>query len=192
MRTYILQPAASAPRPDRSTDAPVRSPAPYPGTSAPLSRRQKWQLSNLAEEAWLHLGRRDQLAGESLEDFRHRVAVEACGKRISAAGNGDYKAIQARFLVIFGESARAFDSAMKSETEGLRIAHQKLSTELLAQGLQPGYAETIARAVFKRPLASLHTKEVWKVFYTIRNRGNAKHGKGNAANRNKSQRRTQD
>lgn len=186
MRTYFLKPAAASAR--RAVTPPSVPQPPEPGTSAPLSRCQKWRLSDLAEDAWLHLGQRDQLGGECLEDFRRRIAVEVCGRRISAASNGDYKALEARFLVIRGESGRAFQSALKSETEGIRIAHHKLSIELRAQGLQPGYAETIARAIFKRGLADLHTKEVWKVFYTIRNRGNAKHGKGNAANRNKSQR----
>lgn len=178
MRTYVLKPH----QPDGIADTPARceviqpaaSNAPEPGTSQPLSRRQKWMLSDLAEAAWLHLGLRDQLGGEPLDTFRHRIARSVCGRRISEAVNGDYKALEARFLSLRAESARAFESALKSETEGLRIAHHKLATELRAHGLQPGYAETIASAIFKRPLGELHTKEIWKVFYTIRNRGKAK------------------
>lgn len=182
MKTFLLQPATV-----KQTLMSVPQ-SPEPGTCQPLSNRQKWRLSDLAEEAWLHLGQRGLLEGEALMAFRHRIAIGCTGRRISEASQSDYKTLEAKFLALRGESGRAFEAALQSETEPLRIAHHKLCVELRTQGLQPGYAESIARSIFKRSLGGLTTKEVWKVYFTVRNRGHAKHGKGKAANRNKSQR----
>ena len=69
-----------------------------PGTSKPLDNHAKWKLSELAERAYTLLKSRGLLAGETLEGYRRRIAIAACGKRISQASLGDRFVIQSAFL----------------------------------------------------------------------------------------------
>lgn len=167
------------------------APAPHgrsegPGTAKPLDKIQKWRLSDLAEHVYDFLKQRGELAGETLDGFRRRVAIAACTRRISQASHGDYKLIQAEFLKLKNRPVAAARALAQAATTAESIALFKLRESLKLHGLTEAYAEGIAQRIYKRPLASLKHKEIWTVNYTVRNNGNAKTGKGSKANRFKS------
>ena len=158
-----------------------------PGTSAPLDKRAKWQLSELAEATHDLLTKSGELAGETLAAFRQRVAIAACGKRISQACLGDRMLIQSAFLKLKGSANQAARAQVKAATTALDIARHKLGSELRAASLSESYAEGISRRIYKRPICALTSpKQVWTIIFTVKNNANARDGKGRKENRFKS------
>lgn len=160
------------------------------GSAQPLTKRQKWRLSDLAESVYLFLQRAGQIQGEDLKAWRGRIAMEACGKRISQASHGDYKLIQAALLHARGREEDARRVQIQAKATPAAIALHQLR-ELCRETHTPlAYAETLAKRFYKgTPLQDLTARQLWTVVYTIRNNTNAKAGVGNAANRFKSKRR---
>lgn len=156
-----------------------------PGTSTPLDNRRKGILSVLARQTWLQLQARgviDKL--ETLEAFRGRISMDACGRRIRFATVGDFKVIQSAFLREAGKQREAAKAAAKAVSTALDIAKHHLRQALLKHRYNWSYAEGISARIYKRPIASLKaSKEVWNVIYTVNNNANARDGKGKAANR---------
>jgi hypothetical protein len=158
-----------------------------PGTSAPLDKNAKWKLSELAEATFNQLRRNGELAGEKLEGFRRRIAIAACGRRISQACHGDRMLIQSAFLKLKGAVRQAAQAQAKAATTALDIALYKLSEAVKQTGLSESYAEGISRRIYKRPICALtSSKEVWTIIFTIKNNANAAAGKGQPSNRFKS------
>ena len=135
------------------------------GANVPLTGRgargagQKGYLSQLAKEAFQFLIAKGAIeAGDETEkDFRHRESIEACGRRISEAVNGDFELIEARFLMLMGRTKQALQSAIKSDTNEERQARFKLAKLCGERGLEVPALEG----------ASL--KKIWAVFYNIKN-----------------------
>ena len=176
MLSDVMQTLPEAPAPEQAR-----------GTSAPLNQREKWQLSELANAAHTKLTKMGLIHGEPLAEFRQRLSVAACGKRISQASHGDRMLIQAAFLEVMGRAQQAARAQVKAATTALDIAKHSLAKQCKERGLSTEYADGIARRIYKRPVCSLtNAKEVWTVFYTVTNNANARDGKGNAANRFKS------
>lgn len=161
------------------------------GVAKPLTNHQKWKLSELAESVYVYLKQHGELAGETLDGFRRRVAISACGQRISHAAHGDYATIQRAFIdVRQGLEARR-QAVGSREATALKIALHKL-WELCAKTHTPRHAaETISRRFYKGAGVDQLTtaKQVWCVFYTVQNNADAAAGRGNAANRFKNKRR---
>jgi hypothetical protein len=157
-----------------------------PGTSTPLDNVRKARLARLARSIWQrlhHLG----LIQEGETAFRHRIALRACGRRISGAVVSDFKMIQAELLKEADQHQAAAKARRQAMTTGLDIARHKLVTLCKERGFPESYADGVARRIYKRPVCALNTaKEVWSVFYTITNNANARDGKGRASNRFKS------
>ncbi len=154
-----------------------------PGTSQPLDNTAKWRLSDLAERAFDLLKSRGLLVGEDLKGYRGRIAVAACGRRISQACIGDRMKIQAAFLHEMDRDEEASRCVVKAKATAKDIALHKLR-ELCREKQYPiNYGESIAWRVYKRTLAQLTAKETWKVFFTINNNGSQRDGKGCPANR---------
>ncbi|MBB5037135.1 hypothetical protein [Prosthecobacter dejongeii] len=166
--------------------------APHPddlkGTAKPLDNDAKWKLSDLAKRTYDHLKNAGEIpAGESLENFRRRVSVGACGKRISQACHGDRKLIQAAFLALKGQAGQAARAVAKAATTALDIAKHTLWAKVHELQLPPAYAETLSRRFYKCDVAQIHSpKQVWSLMYTIINNANAASGKGSPNNRFKS------
>ncbi len=166
--------------------------APHPddlkGTAKPLDNDAKWKLSDLAKRTYDHLKNAGQIpAGESLETFRRRIAVEACGKRISHASHGDRKLIQAAFLALKGQVREAARAAAQAASTPLDIAKHTLWKKVHELDLTPAYAESICRRFYRCTVAELRSpKQVWTLFYTVQNNANAAAGKGSDENRFKS------
>lgn len=155
-----------------------------PGTSTPLDNRRKGNLSQLARQTWLQLKARgviDEL--ETLEAFRGRISIAACGRRIRCATVADFGLIQAGFLREAGRQREAARATAKAMSTARDIALAKVMETVRTRRFNLGYAEGIAARIYKRPLASLKAKELWTVNYTMINNANARDGKGNAANR---------
>lgn len=149
--------------------APAAPPPPR-GLAAPLNKLDKWRLSDLAQRTYGTLKAAGEIpAGETLAAFRHRVAIAACGRRISQATLSDRGAIQAAFLHLKGDTQAAAQATARAlGTEGA-IATNALRRNLRERGLTMSYAEAIAMRVFKRPVAELAAKETWQVIFTVRN-----------------------
>jgi hypothetical protein len=116
------------------------------GLGAKLSKGEKTHLAIEARKAYAKM-EGNGATDESFDEFRHRIALQACGRRISEALRADYSALAA--------------------------AH-KLKQALSAAGLADGYAATICLQQFKTGIESASTKQLWSLFYTITNRGRSK------------------
>jgi hypothetical protein len=143
------------------------------GLGAKLSKGEKTHLAIEARKAYAKM-EGNGATDESFDEFRHRIALQACGRRISEALRADYSALAAAFAAIRGDTGRAFHIAQRGETEGRRIAAHKLKQALSAAGLADGYAATICLQQFKTGIESASTKQLWSLFYTITNRGRSK------------------
>jgi len=161
------------------------------GVAKPLNNHQKWKLSELAESVYVYLKQHGELAGETLDGFRRRVAIAACGQRISHAVHGDYRAIQKAFIDMRQGLEVKRQQLTDREATALAIAKHKLWELCLKTHTPRHAAETIARRYNKGAgVEQLTTaKQVWCVFYTVQNNANAASGHGSAANRFKSKRR---
>lgn len=157
-----------------------------PGTSTPLDNVRKARLARLARGIWQRLSHTG-LTQETEEAFRHRIALKACGRRISGAVVADFKLIQAELLTEANRTQAAARARLEAMTTGLDIARHKLAELCRQRGFPESYADGVARRIYKRPVCALNTaKEVWSVFYTLTNNANARDGKGRASNRFKS------
>ncbi|MCW0218372.1 MAG: hypothetical protein OJI67_08630 [Prosthecobacter sp.] len=155
------------------------------GVAKPLDNDAKWKLSDLAKRTYNQLHNAGQIStGETLESFRRRVSIAACGKRISQACHADRMLIQAAFLTLKGQTREAARAVVKAATTALDIAKHKLWEKVSELHLTPSYAEGISRRFYRCDIAQLtHPKQVWAVFYTIVNNANKAAGKGNDSNR---------
>jgi hypothetical protein len=151
------------------------------GLNARLSRAEKAKLAILAAQAHAVMARHGA-TDEHVDEFRQRIAIQACGLRVSEARRRHFNDIKAAFLVILGNTAGALNAAERSGTEEVRIAMHKLRAELHRHGLHEGYAEHICAAKFKRSLADATPKQVWSVFYDVKkNRGRGTKATGTKA-----------
>ena len=159
------------------------------GTAKPLTNHQKWKLSELAESVYEFLRSLGELKGERLEAFRQRIAVNACGSRISHASHGDFKFIQAAFLNERGRAEAARRTLVQAQATPAKIAMHKLIDLCKQTNTPANYVHTLAVRFYKgAELHDLTAKQLWTLFYTVRNNANAKAGVGSKENRFKSKR----
>lgn len=120
----------------------------------------------MAEEAWKMLSRAGAI-DESLSDWRRREAIGACKRRISEALNADYETLEAHFLAMAGKPGKAFNAAMRAESNPARQARHKLDKLLLKHRLQPDYAAKIMRDKFKTTLDAASEKQLWAIYFDV-------------------------
>jgi len=143
-----------------------------------LTNRQKYVLSDLSRQAWrLALeragGREDDFCTE--EDFRHQEVARAVAKHgLKCCDQNDYKAIEAHFLALLGRTEAAQRAQARAGTEPKRQAEAVLAENLQKFGLPMAYAESICRRQNKCSLAEAAANQIWRLVYTIRNRGSAR------------------
>lgn len=137
-----------------------------PGLNAPLSNREKYELSALAKKAWQKMARA-HATDESEKDFRQRMSIQSCGRRISEALRGDYNKIEAALAIIAGETGRALQAGYRDQTSGARIAMNKLTVLLKEQGRDISYAARICRSMNKVELEDATSSQIWKVYYSL-------------------------
>jgi hypothetical protein len=111
----------------------------------------------------------------AFEQWRHEHVALACGKAgLRCCDQQDYKRVEAHFLELLGESGKAMNSLVRAETEPKRQAETVLAREMRQFGFSAPYVATICRTQFKCDVEDATTGQLWKLVYTIRNRGNAK------------------
>lgn len=146
---------------------------------APLTNLQKRKLACLCRRAFAAESAKARARGvewdQSEDQFRHAQVARATGKLgLRCCTQLDYKAVEAVFLDLLGESDRAFESAVQAQTEPRRQAEAVLWRNLQHYGLRPEYAEAICRRQFKCGVLEASTGQLWKLIYTVRNRGGAR------------------
>lgn len=144
--------------------------------NAPLSRRQKAVLAQLAGQAY-----KVALSHFSTDDldeasWRQREAEAAVGRRISAARNSDYLPLKRHFEGLAGRSGAAFATALREPTERSRQLLYQIHQALAAYGLTPAYAEVLATGPRFRgaSLETLTEDQLLQLLMTVHTRGRQK------------------
>ena len=140
------------------------------GSWKPLKRGQKANLSMLAAEGFKH----QKVMGCTLEEWRHEMAVQACGYRISEARQEHWSDLRAAFLDLAGQPEKAYRTHVRSVDNKRRVALYKLEQECAARGLDVSYPATICRRQFRLSLEEASAKQLWCLVFTVRNRRKAK------------------
>ena len=144
---------------------PIR-PHAYPSPGTPIGNGQKARLCILARRAWERAG-----APGDPDEWRRGQQAAACGKpSLRLATQNDYLLIRARFLDLLGESGAAFEDLVRQQSEGRRLAWNKLETACKERGLALAYPDAICRKEYKRGLEDADEKQLWRLVYTVRNR----------------------
>ena len=133
---------------------------PFPkqrGANVPLTNEQKGYLSRLAKEAFAFLTAKGAIEDETEKEFRQRESIDACGRRISEAVNGDFEDLEGRFFLLMGRTKQAFSSVIKAETNDERQARWKLA-QLCQQ-----------RGVEVPALEGASVKRIWAVYFNLKN-----------------------
>lgn len=152
-----------------------------PRADAPLSREQKARLCLLAREAFDRLEESGLIPeGERFEGWRRAEQARAMGCEefsLTGATQRDFRALRAHFGALKGDMRRAFRDALgaEPETADRELVVHKLREACAECGvLWPNYPESICRTQFRRPLAEATPKQLWSLFFTVRNRRKAK------------------
>lgn len=160
------------------------------GMAKPLSKHQKWKLSDLAESVYAFLRAQGQLKGEDATAYRHRIAIKACGKRISQAAHGDFKLIQAALLQERGRVEAARRALAQAAATPAAIAMRAIEQLCRKTNTPASHPHTMASRFYKgAELHALTARQLWTIYYTIQNNANAKAGVGSKENRFKNKRR---
>lgn len=140
-----------------------------------LTNHQKYLLSDLSRQAWkAALAKAGALEDDFVteKDFRHQEVAKAVSKDgLCCCDQRDYKAVEAHFLALLGRKEEAQRSLARAGTEPKRQAEAVLRENLDKFALPMAYAEAICRRQNKCSLAEASAKQVWRLVYTIRNRG---------------------
>lgn len=132
-----------------------------------LSNKQKSRLSILARKAYTL----QKVQGIDFDEWRHEVAIQACGVRISEATQSHWADLKTAFLDLAGEPVKAMNTQLREGDNKRRIALYKLTQLCTERSLDISYAETICRSTFKVPIAQASAKQIWCIYFTITKRG---------------------
>lgn len=145
--------------------------------SAPLSNHQKAHLAQLARRAFNLESARARGRGETppadFTAWRHEHVARACGRAgLRCCSQDNYKEVEAHFLDLLGQPARAFDAHVRGATNDRRIWEFKLLEACQQFGFHIAYADTICRRQnHGAGLDDVGTNILRNLFFTIRNRG---------------------
>lgn len=151
-----------------------------------ISKTERQHLGRLGRQAWDKCGAKG--AGIDCDEWRHeQVAIASEGRAtcLHDLRRGDYRDVLKHFLVIAGDSARAFRVAQRS---GQGAADRDLALYKLREACErgelafPDYPEAICRRQFRCGLDDLETGKLWFLFYTCTARADAKLKKASLVN----------
>jgi len=145
--------------------------------SSPLTNHQKRRLAQLAREAHRAYLNSEDCPDQPLsaDEFRHHHCHLACDKPgLTLATQSDYKAIESHFLQLLGRHQAAFQAQLRHATESRRLVEFKLDAACQQWRLNLAYANKICQRQYKCDLADATEKQLWRLVYTINNRGRAK------------------
>ena len=179
----------------------------------PLSKNQLITLNILIKEAFEYQQRHHATDDLNVHEWRHEQCAKCVGQpRLSKCNNSHYRKLKAHFEVMAGRGSfnniilagtPTTGSAPDDTYQNRQIKVKLIFDSLLEHGrrmtmagkgeqcITAVYVETIARSKFKLAQVDLHkltARQLDQLLYTVRNRMNAKEGRGDAAKRNKSQR----
>lgn len=149
---------------------------------APLSNIQKARIGMLAREAWeAWSGRAEFLAANDdlspsacFTAWRRVEQGKAIRKQsLRAATQEDYLHLRAHFLNIKGAGGRALKAKLRAAEEPRIVAFYKLKKALDERDLSESYAAAICRRQYRCSLSEASEKQLWNLFYTVRNRRKA-------------------
>lgn len=151
-----------------------------------LSTLQKKILARLARRAFNLTGAKALGAGDAWDGsgaafdvWRHDQVATASGKAgLRACSQLDYKRVEAHFQSLLGQDGRALNAHVRAETEPRRQAEAKLLEVCEQWGFHLDYASSLSLRIHKVNLFDADTAVIWKLIYTINNRGRAKAAKG--------------
>lgn len=211
----VLSPAAAAPVPIKRPTAATGFAYPTTTTQG-LSSDERQRLGYLAQQAWdvaiesdpgiltlyKEQGIKKTAAAKHWRHAQCKLATRthAAGQigRISEASRAHYADLESHFAMMAGQSVRAFNAAMdtgleddgttlRADSKQAAFVLKRLKAAMAAKGIHMNYAVKIAKDKFAGKTV-LSAKQMWNMVYTLTNRQSAKEGRGNTANRNKSQR----
>lgn len=160
-----------------------------------LSRRQKRLVAQAAAAAWAvcperegYLDANPGLSASAVADAWRRVQQgEVLGlprQSLREATQADFPALMAHFLALREQwcpAPQPVDTPAPSErwaaraaTDGGRRALYVLRRELASAGLAEEYAAAICRRQYRCGLAEASERQIWRLVFTVRNRGRAK------------------
>ncbi len=146
------------------------------GSQVPFSNGQKAYISGLARKAWLLL-KQNGATDESEKDYRGRESIAAVGRRVSEALNGDFETLEAHFLANAGQPVKAFNSAMKADSNDARQARFKIKKLLTKHSLTEAYAAAIMKDKYKTTLDGASAKQLWSIYYDCQRGMKSRQGK---------------
>lgn len=146
----------------------------------PLSNQQKGEIAKLARLAYDAWDQREEfeLANPTLsrtacfEAWRRVEQGKAVGVQSLRLCTSEqhYLRLMAHFADLAGDGASALRLLLRHGEEPRIRAFFKLQAALAERGLDEGYAAAICQRQYKRPLGEASEKQLWNLFFTVRNR----------------------
>lgn len=149
---------------------------------APLSNIQKRDISIAARrayEAWDGREAYEAINSESsrtecFEAWRHVEARKAVGiESLREMTQAHFNRVLAHFEQLAGDVAGAARRRGRDQDNDRRIALHKLKEACQAADVGLSYAATLCRTQYRCALDEATTKQLWNLFYTVRNRRKA-------------------
>lgn len=142
----------------------------------PAGRAEIQRLAVFARAAWEDCGA--QAAGVPFDDWRHDQVSLATGGAATGLRDlrrGDWRKVAAHFLTLSGKFRPAFRVAKRVGQEDRDEALYKLREACDEAGVMyPDYPAAICRTACKCELDAATAKQLWRLFYTVRNRRHIK------------------
>ena len=114
-------------------------------------------------------------SNKAFEEWRHQHVARACGKQgLRCCSQLDYKTVEAHFLHLLGEDGRAMNAHVRADSEPRRQAEAVLVKKCKECGFTLNYAAGLCQAIHKVALDDAPPGVIWKVIYTVENRGRAR------------------
>lgn len=109
------------------------------------------------------------------EEWRHAHIAAACGKAgLRCCTQLDYNAVKFHFLKILGEDGKALAADLRHQSEPRRQAEAVLVAACRKWNIHLNYAARLCEHIHKVKLDDAPVPVLWKMIYTINNRGKAK------------------
>ena len=146
--------------------------------AAPLSHEQKGVLCQLYRRAFDYQVDRGALGDSAVfEDWRHEQQSAAVGKEsLTSCSQDDFAPLMSHGYKLAGEDGLAMKWIVRGQTNPKRVALAKLGEACLEAGVKyPDYPAAICRQRYKCELEALSPNQLWKIFYTVRNRRDSVH-----------------
>lgn len=138
---------------------------------APLSKKQKAILCIKAREAWALLPAHARSVLD-FDEWRKLQQHQACGKdSLRWATQKDYSRLLAHWQQMLRQDGAAFDTLMRGESNGRRVALYKLRQACAKRGLMyPAYPQKICGVQYGTTISEASEQQLWQLIYTVNNR----------------------